>query len=176
LEISHSRVDLLRSVLCLPNKWISQLLLRKRSKLLSLQEGLVSDTLQAGRQCGWYSFSSFFRLRILKNSSNKFAVKSSDVLRIMMASSDGTSSSSVSPRTVIQVLVAAVGDSSLAVQEAAAAALRNNAQQNAVTVLECCATSLRAGKKVIMLASQEQALKIDDLSLGQSEECSNFFC
>ncbi|CAK9194427.1 unnamed protein product [Sphagnum troendelagicum] len=65
-----------------------------------------------------------------------------------MASSDGTSSSSVSPRTaVIQVLVAAVGDSSLAVQEAAAAALRNNAQQNAVTVLECCATSLRAGKK-----------------------------
>lgn len=47
--------------------------------------------------------------------------------------------------------------------------------RNAVTVLECCATSLRAGKKVIMLASQEQALKIDDLSLGQSEECSNFF-
>jgi hypothetical protein len=48
--------------------------------------------------------------------------------------------------------------------------------RNAVTVLECCATSLRAGKKVIMSASQEQALKIDDLSLGQSEECSNFFC
>jgi hypothetical protein len=47
--------------------------------------------------------------------------------------------------------------------------------RNAVTVLECCATSLRAGKKVIMWASHEQALKIDDLSLGQSEECSNFF-
>jgi hypothetical protein len=47
--------------------------------------------------------------------------------------------------------------------------------RNAVTVLECCATSLRAGKKVIMSASQEQALNIDDLSSGQSEECSNFF-
>jgi hypothetical protein len=34
-----------------------------------------------------------------------------------------------SSAAVIQVLVAAVGDSSLAVQEAAAAALRNNAQQ-----------------------------------------------
>jgi hypothetical protein len=99
LEISHSRVDLLRSVLYLPKKWISQLLFRKRSKLLSLQEGLVSDTLQTGRQWGWYSFSSFFRLRILKNSSNNFALKSTDVLRMMMASSDGTSSSSVSPRT-----------------------------------------------------------------------------
>jgi hypothetical protein len=56
--------------------------------------------------------------------------------------------SSMSPRTaVIRVLVGAVGDSSSAVQEAAAASLRENAHQNAVTILECCAASLRGGKK-----------------------------
>ncbi|KAG0600146.1 hypothetical protein M758_11G010600 [Ceratodon purpureus] len=50
---------------------------------------------------------------------------------------------------VIRVLVAAMGDSARSVQEAAASALCEIARQNAESVLDCCATSLRAGKRVV---------------------------
>ncbi|KAG0560676.1 hypothetical protein KC19_9G004300 [Ceratodon purpureus] len=67
---------------------------------------------------------------------------------------------SASPRSaVIRVLVGALGDVSSAVQDAAAAALRHNARQNASTVLDCCAASLRGSKKrSIQLGSHRAGL------------------
>ncbi|XP_024360918.1 protein SHOOT GRAVITROPISM 6 isoform X4 [Physcomitrium patens] len=64
----------------------------------------------------------------------------------MSTTDDATTSSTIG---IIRVLVAAMGDSARSVQEAAASALCQIAQQNAEAVLDCCATSLRAGKRVV---------------------------